>query len=365
MVVQANKGADGIGGHLSTFASRAALYEVGFNHFFRGKDDGLPGDHVYFQGHAAPGIYARAFLEGRLDRRAPRPLPPRDRRRRAVVLPAPAADARLLGVPDRVDGPRPHQLDLPGPLQQVPAQPARSTTPAARGCGASSATARCDEPETLGSISLAGARAARQPHLGRQLQPPAPRRTGARQRQDHPGARGRLPGRGLERHQGHLGLEVGRAAGTRHRRRAAQQDEHDGRRRVPALRGRDGAYIREHFFGPDPRLRKHGRAPVRRRAAQPPPRRPRLPEALRRLQGRDRARRRADRDPGQDGQGLDARARRRGPQRHPPDQEDDHGPAAALPRPAVPAGRDPRRSAGRRRSRRTSSRATTRRSTST
>jgi pyruvate dehydrogenase E1 component len=66
MVVKANKHADGIGGHLATFASSAALYEVGFNHFFRGKEDGLPGDHVYFQGHAAPGIYARAFLEGRL-----------------------------------------------------------------------------------------------------------------------------------------------------------------------------------------------------------------------------------------------------------------------------------------------------------
>ncbi|MCU0269350.1 MAG: pyruvate dehydrogenase (acetyl-transferring), homodimeric type [Acidimicrobiales bacterium] len=67
MVVRANKRAEGIGGHLSTFASSAALYEVGFNHFFRGKEDGLPGDHVYIQGHAAPGIYARAFLERRLD----------------------------------------------------------------------------------------------------------------------------------------------------------------------------------------------------------------------------------------------------------------------------------------------------------
>src|SRR5829696_180781 len=66
MVVKANKHADGIGGHLSTFASSASLYEIGFNHFFRGKDGGTPGDHVYFQGHAAPGIYARAFLEGRL-----------------------------------------------------------------------------------------------------------------------------------------------------------------------------------------------------------------------------------------------------------------------------------------------------------
>ena len=66
MVIRANNRHDGIGGHLSTFASSASLYEVGFNWFFRGNDDGTPADHVYFQGHAAPGIYARAFLEGRL-----------------------------------------------------------------------------------------------------------------------------------------------------------------------------------------------------------------------------------------------------------------------------------------------------------
>ncbi len=67
MVINANKTADGIGGHLSTFASSASLYEVGFNWFFRGKDDGRPGDHIYFQGHAAPGVYARAYLERRLE----------------------------------------------------------------------------------------------------------------------------------------------------------------------------------------------------------------------------------------------------------------------------------------------------------
>lgn len=66
MVTRANIRSDGIGGHLSTYASSAALYEVGFNHFFRGKDAGNIGDLVYFQGHASPGIYARAFLEGRL-----------------------------------------------------------------------------------------------------------------------------------------------------------------------------------------------------------------------------------------------------------------------------------------------------------
>lgn len=67
MVVRANSKAEGIGGHLSTFASSASLYEIGFNHFFKGKDSGTPGDHVYFQGHAAPGVYARAFLERRLN----------------------------------------------------------------------------------------------------------------------------------------------------------------------------------------------------------------------------------------------------------------------------------------------------------
>src|SRR5215208_2061869 len=68
MVVRANKLSDGIGGHISTYASAATLYEVGFNHFFRGRTDTQEADIVYFQGHAAPGIYARAFLEGRISR---------------------------------------------------------------------------------------------------------------------------------------------------------------------------------------------------------------------------------------------------------------------------------------------------------
>jgi pyruvate dehydrogenase E1 component len=67
MVVRANRLEDGIGGHISTYQSAATLYEVGFNHFFRGRgESGFGGDLVFFQGHASPGIYARAFLEGRL-----------------------------------------------------------------------------------------------------------------------------------------------------------------------------------------------------------------------------------------------------------------------------------------------------------
>ena len=66
MVVRANREQHGIGGHISTYASAATLVEVGMNHFFRGRTDNQEGDIVYFQGHASPGIYARAFLEGRL-----------------------------------------------------------------------------------------------------------------------------------------------------------------------------------------------------------------------------------------------------------------------------------------------------------
>ncbi|MCP5517334.1 MAG: pyruvate dehydrogenase (acetyl-transferring), homodimeric type [Verrucomicrobiales bacterium] len=66
MVVNANRKHNGLGGHISTYASSATLYEVGFNHFFRGRCDEHPADSVYFQGHASPGVYARAFLEGRL-----------------------------------------------------------------------------------------------------------------------------------------------------------------------------------------------------------------------------------------------------------------------------------------------------------
>jgi len=66
MVSHQNKYDDGIGGHISTYSSLATLLEVGFNHFFHGSYDDQPGDLIYFQGHASPGVYARAFLEGRL-----------------------------------------------------------------------------------------------------------------------------------------------------------------------------------------------------------------------------------------------------------------------------------------------------------
>jgi hypothetical protein len=119
------QGADGIGGHLSTFASRRPRStRWASTTSSAARTTATPATTIYIQGHASPGIYARAFLEGRLDEahstgsaaRSPVDGWP-------AVVPAPAADARLLGVPDGVDGPGPDQLDLPGPLQPLPAQP--------------------------------------------------------------------------------------------------------------------------------------------------------------------------------------------------------------------------------------------------
>jgi pyruvate dehydrogenase E1 component len=67
MVMRANDNDEGLGGHISSFSSSATLYDVGFNYFFRGTEAGHPGDLVYYQGHSAPGMYARSYLEGRLD----------------------------------------------------------------------------------------------------------------------------------------------------------------------------------------------------------------------------------------------------------------------------------------------------------
>jgi len=66
MVMKANDNDEGLGGHIASFASSATLYDVGFNHFFRGNDGDTPGDLIYFQGHVSPGMYARSYVEGRL-----------------------------------------------------------------------------------------------------------------------------------------------------------------------------------------------------------------------------------------------------------------------------------------------------------
>ena len=146
MVVRANIRSDAIGGHLATYASSAALYEVGFNHFFRGKDDGGPGDQVYFQGHASPGIYARAFVEGRLDEHAARQLPLRGRGRRTLLVSPPPADARVLGVPDRSRWGSGRSTPSPRPTWPATSTPGVWPTRRTAGSGASSATASSTNP---------------------------------------------------------------------------------------------------------------------------------------------------------------------------------------------------------------------------
>lgn len=155
MVIRANQASDGIGGHLSTYASSATLYEVGFNHFFRGAADGTPGDHVYFQGHATPGVYARAFLEGRLDEHM------LDRFRREIGEPGLSSYPHPRLMPDFWEFPT-VSMGL-GPINSIyHAQFLKYLDN--RGIDDTSATriwsflgdGETDEPETLGSISLAG-----------------------------------------------------------------------------------------------------------------------------------------------------------------------------------------------------------------
>ena len=291
MVVKANKLEEGIGGHISTFASAATLYEVGFNHFFKGKGDDHDGDIIYFQGHAAPGIYARAFLEGRLPRREARELPPRaEGRRRPVVLSASVADAGLLGVPDGVDGARADLLDLPGALHALPRGSRPEEALELEGLGVH--RRRRDRRARIARRHHARvAREARQPDLRHQLQPAAARRPGARQRADHPGARGDLPRRRLERHQGALGQRVGCAAREGSRRPARQADGRGRRRRVSEVRRRVRRLRPQAFLGRRSAAARDGQAPLGRAAEEADARRPRSGQGLHGVQGGRRAHR--------------------------------------------------------------------------
>jgi len=157
MVVRANRESSGIGGHISTYASAATLYEVAFNHFFRGKQGDKPPDQVYFQGHASPGVYARAFLEGRISEEQLKNF------RRDL-----AAGGGLTSYPhpwlmrDFWEFPT-VSMGL-GPIMAI-YQARFNHYLADRGIKADAAESRvwaflgdgeCDEPETLGAITLAG-----------------------------------------------------------------------------------------------------------------------------------------------------------------------------------------------------------------
>ena len=258
-----------------------------------------------------PGPQLAGDLRARLPRGTPHggaaaALPPGGGRRRALLLPASLADARLLAVPDRLDGALPDDGDLPGALHALPARPRPARHQRPQGVGVRGR--RRDGRAGVARRRLARrARAARQPDLRGELQPPAPRRPGARQRQDHPGARGRLPRRRLERDQGDLGRWLGPPARARQARPAAQADGGGARRRLPELQGEGRRLHPRALLREVSAAARDGREPDGRRHLAAQPRRARPAEGLRGLRGGRQAHRSALRDPGQDGQGLRAR----------------------------------------------------------
>ena len=155
MVMRANAQSEGIGGHIASFSSAATLYDVGFNYFFRGSSDDVPGDLVFFQGHSSPGMYARSFLEGRLR------VEQLDKFRREVDGTGLSSYPHPWLMPDYWQFPT-VSMGL-GPIQAIYQAHVMRYLSArdlvARGnrkVWAFLGDGECDEPETLGAISLAG-----------------------------------------------------------------------------------------------------------------------------------------------------------------------------------------------------------------
>ena len=186
-----------------------------------------------------PGAFVARHLRAGVPRRAPHrgataELSPRGRRQGLVVLSASVADARVLAISHGVDGPGPDHGDLSGALHEIPGGRGIASM-GDRKVWAFMGDGEMDEPESLGAIALAA-----REHLDNLIfvvncNLAAPRRPGARQRQDHPGTGGRLSRRRLERHQSDLGQQLGSAARPRQERPSAQADGRVRRRRIPGL----------------------------------------------------------------------------------------------------------------------------------
>lgn len=154
MVMRANNNSDGLGGHIASFSSAATLYDVAFNHFFRGNEGG-PGDLIYFQGHSAPGMYARSFVEGRFTEQQ------MDDFRREVDGKGLSSYPHPWLMPDYWQFPT-VSMGL-GPITSIYQarfmryMEDRSMSPVSdRKVWAFLGDGECDEPESLGAISLAG-----------------------------------------------------------------------------------------------------------------------------------------------------------------------------------------------------------------
>ena len=316
----------------SRASSRSALlYDIGFGHFWHAPTRQHGGDLIYVQGHVSPGIYARAFVEGRL------------------------TEQQLLNFRQESDGKGipsyPHPWLMPdfwqfptvsmglGPLMAIyqarflkyleGPRPREDRRP--QGVGVPRRR-RMRRAGIAGRDLAGGPRAPRQPDLRHQLQPAAARRTGARQRQDHPGAGRRVPRRRLERDQGRLGLGLGQALREGQGRHPAEAHGGVRRRPVPGLQEQERR-VRARAFLQHAGAEGAGRRPVRRRGVEAQPRRPRSVQGLRGVRGGGEAQGPADGDPRQDRQGLRHGRIRRRPDDRAPGEEDDGGRAEAVPRP--------------------------------
>ena len=255
MVTRANKRSDGIGGHLSTYASAASLYEVGFNHFFRGKDDGTSGDQIYYQGHAAPGMYSHAYLEGRITEAQMDNFRQETGGNGLSSYPHPRLMPEFWEFPTVSMGLGPLNAIYQARFNRYLYNRHIADTSESRvwcflGDG------ECDEPETLGALSLA----ARE-----QLDNLTFVVNCNLQRLDGP-VRGN--GKVIQELEGIFrgaGWNVIKVIWAREWDELLARDVHgvlvDQMNRVPdgefqKYATESGAYIREHFFGPDPRLRK-------------------------------------------------------------------------------------------------------------
>ena len=304
----------------------------GLQPFLARADEGEPRRPRVFPGPFLARHLCARVPGGPADPQAARPVPPGGRRRRPLVLPASLADVGLLAVPDRIHGPGRDDGDLPGALHALPgaSRPRRDGRPPRL---VHAGRRRNGRAGIAGRDHGTGARAPGQPDLRGQLQPAASRRAGARERQDHPGAGGGLPGRRLERDQVDLGFALGPASVPRPQWPAAPAHGRVRGRRVSELQGPGRRIHPREVLRRDRRPEGPGGAHVHRGHRTPEPGRPRPPEDLRRLRARHPAEGAADGDPGQDREGVRHGRGRREPHDRPPGQEAGPGRAAGVPRP--------------------------------
>jgi pyruvate dehydrogenase E1 component len=284
MVLRAGKKDLELGGHIASFASAATLYDVGFNHFWNAPTDKHGGDLIYMQGHSSPGVYARAFLEGRLSEAQLDMFRQEVDGKGISSYPASVAHAGFLAVPDVSMGlgrcrrsTRRASCDT--------SSIAASRRPRTARCGPSWATARWTRPESLGAIG----------HASRESLDNLVFVINCNlQRLDGP-----VRGNGkiiqeLEATFRGAGWNVIKVIWGSYwdpllaRDKdgpAAQRMEEAVDGEYQKFKSRDGAYVREHFFGKYPELKAPGRQHVRRGHLAPEPRRPRPAQGVRGLRG--------------------------------------------------------------------------------